>query len=75
MIAHTIKGKGIKFMENNNLWHYKNPNDKEFKDGLNQIKMRKEFINNLIKLNKKRNIFLIVNDLGFNVVESFQKKI
>ena len=36
--------------------------------------MRKEFINNLIKLNKKRNIFLIVNDLGFNVVESFQKK-
>ena len=38
VIAHTIKGKGIKFMENNNLWHYKNPNDKEFKDGLNQIK-------------------------------------
>jgi transketolase len=25
IIAHTIKGKGISFMENNNLWHYKNP--------------------------------------------------
>ena len=25
IIANTIKGKGIDFMENNNLWHYKNP--------------------------------------------------
>ncbi len=37
IIAHTIKGKGIKFMENNNLWHYKNPNEKEFKIALKQI--------------------------------------
>ena len=25
VIANTIKGKGVNFMENNNLWHYKNP--------------------------------------------------
>lgn len=25
IIANTIKGKGISFMENNNLWHYKYP--------------------------------------------------
>ena len=36
--------------------------------------MRKEFIYNLIKYNKKKNIFLVVNDLGFNVVEPFKKK-
>ena len=36
--------------------------------------MRKDFIKNLIKLNKKKNIFLIINDLGFNVVEPFKKK-
>ena len=27
IIAHTIKGKGISFMENAVAWHYKNPND------------------------------------------------
>ena len=25
-------------MENNNLWHYKNPNQKELVAGLNEIK-------------------------------------
>lgn len=25
IIANTIKGKGISFMENNNLWHYRDP--------------------------------------------------
>ena len=25
MIAHTVKGKGISFMENNILWHYRYP--------------------------------------------------
>ena len=30
IIANTIKGKGVSFMENNIKWHYKNPNDQEF---------------------------------------------
>ena len=37
IIAHTIKGKGISFMENNNLWHYKNPNQNELNTGLEEI--------------------------------------
>lgn len=40
IIANTIKGKGISFMENNNLWHYKNPDIKELNTGLNEIKNR-----------------------------------
>ena len=40
IIAHTIKGKGISFMENNNLWHYKNPNQKELILGLKEIKKK-----------------------------------
>ena len=36
--------------------------------------MRKIFIKSLVELNKKKNIYLIINDLGFNVVEPFQKK-
>ena len=31
LIMHTIKGKGVSFMENNNLWHYRTPNKDEFK--------------------------------------------
>lgn len=29
VIAHTIKGKGVSFMENQLAWHYKSPNDDE----------------------------------------------
>jgi len=29
IIAHTVKGKGISFMEDDNNWHYRIPNDKE----------------------------------------------
>jgi transketolase len=27
ILAHTTKGKGVSFMENNLLWHYKNPDE------------------------------------------------
>ena len=31
VVCRTIKGKGISFMEDNNLWHYRSPDKKEFK--------------------------------------------
>lgn len=37
IIAHTIKGKGISFMENNISWHYKSPNKEELKKGLKEL--------------------------------------
>jgi len=40
IIANTIKGKGISYMENNNLWHYKNPNLKELNVALDEIKKK-----------------------------------
>ena len=30
IICHTIKGKGVSFMENNNLWHYRSPQGEEY---------------------------------------------
>lgn len=30
IIAHTVKGKGVSFMENQLLWHYRSPNHEEF---------------------------------------------
>ena len=40
IIANTIKGKGVSFMENNNLWHYKNPNLRQLKIALKEIELK-----------------------------------
>ncbi|MBF0521754.1 MAG: transketolase [Candidatus Omnitrophica bacterium] len=37
VIAHTVKGKGISFMENKLEWHYKSPKDEQLKDALNEL--------------------------------------
>jgi len=37
IIAHTIKGKGVSFMENNLLWHYRSPDDAEYKKALEEL--------------------------------------
>ena len=38
IIANTIKGKGVSFMENSILWHYKFPNEKELDVAIRQLK-------------------------------------
>jgi transketolase len=38
IIANTIKGKGVSYMENSILWHYKFPNQEELRNGLEQLK-------------------------------------
>lgn len=40
IIAHTIKGHGISFMENELKWHYKSPNDEELKQALDELGMQ-----------------------------------
>ena len=37
VIANTIKGKGISFMENNIAWHYKSPNFLELGKALKEV--------------------------------------
>lgn len=37
IIAHTLKGKGVDFMEGQVMWHYKSPSDVELEDALSQI--------------------------------------
>jgi len=38
ILAHTIKGKGIKFMENKILWHYKSLNSNDLANALNILR-------------------------------------
>lgn len=37
IIARTVKGKGVSFMENKVEWHYKNPNDEELISALKEL--------------------------------------
>ena len=37
IVANTIKGKGVSFMENNAGWHGKAPNDEQLKDALKEL--------------------------------------
>ena len=37
LIAHTTKGKGVSFMENEVKWHYKNPDAAQLADALAEV--------------------------------------
>lgn len=37
VILHTIKGKGVSFMENQLLWHYRAPDDEEYKIAIEEL--------------------------------------
>ena len=37
IIAHTIKGKGISFMEDKLEWHYKSPDSEQYKQAIEEL--------------------------------------
>jgi len=37
IICNTIKGKGVSFMEGDNLWHYRSPQDDDYIRAINEI--------------------------------------
>ena len=37
VIAHTVKGKGVSFMENNILWHYRDPRGEAYQNALREL--------------------------------------
>jgi transketolase len=41
IIAHTVKGKGVSFMENSLDWHYKSPNTQQYEDALKELMILK----------------------------------
>ena len=38
VIAHTIKGKGVSYMEDQFVWHYKSPNDEQLQQALRELR-------------------------------------
>ena len=41
ILAHTVKGKGVSFMENNILWHYRTPQGEEFQAALKELEAQR----------------------------------
>ena len=41
IVANTVKGKGVSFMEHNNIWHYTRLSEETYKDALIQLEERK----------------------------------
>ena len=37
VLAHTVKGKGVSFMENDILWHYRTPQGEEYEAALKEL--------------------------------------
>lgn len=37
VLAHTVKGKGVSFMENNLLWHYRDPQDDFYRSAVAEL--------------------------------------
>ncbi|MFV0378019.1 MAG: transketolase [Mangrovibacterium sp.] len=37
IIAHTVKGKGVSFMEDRLLWHYKSPNLEQYNQAIDEL--------------------------------------
>jgi transketolase len=43
IIAHTVKGKGVSFIENRASWHHKVPNESQMKEAMKELdKLKKE---------------------------------
>ena len=38
LIANTVKGKGVSFMENEPIWHYRSPNQNEYQRAVMELK-------------------------------------
>jgi transketolase len=37
VLAHTVKGKGVSFMEDKLLWHYRTPQGAEYEDAIREL--------------------------------------
>lgn len=37
LVCRTVKGKGISYMENVAIWHYRSPNEEEYQQGLKEL--------------------------------------
>jgi transketolase len=45
ILANTLKGKGVSFMENNPIWHRTRPTEEQFEAAKNELKALEKELN------------------------------
>ena len=75
IIAHTVKGKGVSFMEDDNNWHYRIPNAEEAQAALRNWTDEKRLCSELCGLAAHdERIALISSDIGNNLFNEFRER-
>ena len=78
VIAHTVKGKGVSFMEGYLAWHYRSPDAGLLAQALTELEvrpMRAAFIETMLDLAEhEERIWLLCGDLGYSVLERFAER-
>ena len=67
IICKTIKGKGVSYMENVPIWHYRSPNIEEYKQAIKEIndKHRNKFADTFLKLSREdKKLCIVVADIS-----------
>ena len=76
IIAHTVKGKGVSFMEDDNNWHYRIPTADEVRgveEGTRSRGMRNAFADEITKLGAvDPKIVLLSGDIGNKLFDKFK---
>ena len=79
LIAHTIKGKGFHFAEQNPYWHHKNfftDQEKEQLKSVWKLDEGKTCLDTVFELAKKnKKVVFVGSDLGPGVLDNFKKSI
>ena len=74
-IAHTVKGKGVSFMEDDNNWHYRAPTAEEVVHGAQgaRPRMRNAFADELTKLgDDDPRVVMLSGDIGNRLFDTFK---
>ena len=77
LIAHTVKGKGVSFMEDDNNWHYRAPTAEEVVKAHKELGlvMRNAFADELTKLgNEDARVVMLSGDIGNRLFDKFKDK-
>jgi transketolase len=70
VVAHTVKGKGVSFMEDDNNWHYRIPTADEVRRAKSRVgPMRNAFASEMTALAKEdERVVLVSGDIGNRLV-------
>ena len=83
LICNTTKGKGVSFMENSVLWHYRSPQGDEFSRAIKELENEIAILKSINErccrtanrvAEKDPMTMLITGDLGFGVLTDFSKR-